>query len=380
MIELSDTFIFWAVILGRFFIPLVIFRYPLPGVIAALVLDGVDQTIFQQFTSLNLENYQSYDKALDIYYLTLAYISTLRNWTNLHAVKVGRFLWYYRLVGVTLFELTYTGEGPRWLMLIFPNVFEYFFIFYESVNLRWNPLRLSKKAVLKAAAFIWIFIKLPQEYWIHIAQLDTTDFLKKHVFHVPLDAGLQEILAANQWLIPTVLVATVVIIVGLRAALKKLPPADWQLTVNADEHTKNSKNGRNKPDYAAPSVKKLFLNTALLEKTALVSLVCIIFAQILPGVQVTNLGLMLGAGAIIMINALFSQWLINKGKDWSSVVGHFSGMVVVNFGLVLFYAYLLLTLGGVINLGNTLFFVLLLTLIVTLFDRYRKVYEERFVV
>ena len=34
------------------------------------------------------------------------------------------------------------------------------------------------------AAFIWIFIKLPQEWWIHVAQLDFTDFMKETVFGV----------------------------------------------------------------------------------------------------------------------------------------------------------------------------------------------------
>ena len=34
------------------------------------------------------------------------------------------------------------------------------------------------------AAFIWIFIKLPQEWWIHVAQNDFTDFMKETVFGV----------------------------------------------------------------------------------------------------------------------------------------------------------------------------------------------------
>ena len=41
--------------------------------------------------------------------------------------------------------------------------------------------------VLGAAAFIWIFIKLPQEYWIHVAQLDTTDLIKEDILGVPSD-------------------------------------------------------------------------------------------------------------------------------------------------------------------------------------------------
>ena len=95
----------------------------------------LDQTIFQLFTTLNLEGYQSYDKALDVYYLTIAYLSTLRNWKNLFGFELDRFLFYYRILGVALFELTQL----RPLLVIFPNTFEYFFIFYEAVRLRWDP-------------------------------------------------------------------------------------------------------------------------------------------------------------------------------------------------------------------------------------------------
>ncbi|WP_269849929.1 hypothetical protein [Methanosarcina horonobensis] len=76
MVDTSDMLIFWAVVIARFLIPLSIPRYPLPGVLACLILDAVDQTIFQLFTNLPLEGYQSYDKSLDIYYLSITYLST----------------------------------------------------------------------------------------------------------------------------------------------------------------------------------------------------------------------------------------------------------------------------------------------------------------
>ena len=43
---------------------------------------------------------------------------------------------------------------------------------------------MGTKTVVLAAAAIWIFIKLPQEWWIHIAQLDMTDFIKETLFGV----------------------------------------------------------------------------------------------------------------------------------------------------------------------------------------------------
>src|SRR4029450_1022027 len=78
----SDLIVFWAVVGARVLVPLAVFRFPLPAMLAALVIDGLDQTIFQSVTSLPLENYQSYDKALDVYYLSLAYLSMLRNWVS----------------------------------------------------------------------------------------------------------------------------------------------------------------------------------------------------------------------------------------------------------------------------------------------------------
>ena len=102
------------------------------------MLDGVDQSIFQAF-GYDPPGYQGYDKAMDVYYLAIAYLSTLRNWTSRPAFRVARFLYFYRLVGVSAFELT----EWRPLLLIFPNTFEYFFIAYEVVRLRRDPCALQ---------------------------------------------------------------------------------------------------------------------------------------------------------------------------------------------------------------------------------------------
>jgi hypothetical protein len=156
----SELAVLALVIAACFFVPMAIPRYPIPAGTAALAIDGVDQTIFQVFTTLPLAGYQSYDKALDIYYLSIAYLSTLRNWTNLIAFAMSWFLLYYRLVGSLLFELLQL----RALLLLFPNTFEYFFHFFEGVRLRWNPRRMSAALVIGAAFAIWVFVKIPQEF------------------------------------------------------------------------------------------------------------------------------------------------------------------------------------------------------------------------
>src|SRR3954466_2680359 len=168
----TATIVFVAVVGARFLVPLLIPRYPLPAILAALILDGVDQTIFQAF-GFDPPGYQGYDKAMDVYYLSIAYLSTLRNWHSRPAVRVARFLYFYRLVGVVAFELT----DWRPLLVIFPNTFEYFFIAYEVLRLFWHPARVWTRSWVLTAAAIWVFVKLPQEWWIHIAQLDFTDTL-----------------------------------------------------------------------------------------------------------------------------------------------------------------------------------------------------------
>ena len=362
MAETSDLLIMWAIILVRLLVPLAIPRYPLPGILAATFLDMVDFTVIRDRTNLPMEGYQGFDKALDIYYLTIAYISTLRNWTNLFAFKLSRFLFYWRLVGVVLFEFTQL----RPLLFIFTNAFEYFFIFYEVVRLRWDPKRMSKRLVIGATAFIWIFIKLPQEYILHIGQFDTT---------VWVDAFFNA-LRTSIWAVLAVVVLVALVVVAIRWLLRRLPPADWKLRLAADPLPAASAGGSEGSQVDAQSER--FFNSALIEKIAMVSLVSIIFAKILPDVRTSFLQLAIGVAFIIIVNTALSHWLARRGTEWGSILRQFIAMSVVNFGLVLVYAFLLPRFDGSINLGNTLFFVLLLTLLVTLYDRYRPVHLERF--
>ena len=371
--ETADWVIFWLVAGARFLLPLTIPRYPLPGIVASLVLDGIDQTLFQQFTNLPLEGYQGYDKALDIYYLTIAYISTLRNWANRFAFQVSRFLFYWRLVGVALFELTHL----RPLLLIFPNTFEYFFIFYEAYRLRWNPLRMSKKLLVGAAAAIWIVIKLPQEYWIHIAQLDTTDWIKASLLGVPVDTSWADILQARPGIF--VVAFLVMALVGVAVwwfARRRLPPADRVLALAADAH---------QPVFSAEEIGEAvsseasrILDSALLEKIVLITLVSLCFAQVLPGVRATSLQLVLGVAFVVLVNTALSHWLARRGFGWAFTLAQFLVMVVVNASLFVAYMILRSRFDAPVSGANALFFVLFLSLLVTLYDYYRQVYLMRF--
>lgn len=356
MPDTSDTFILLAVVMARFLIPLSIPKYPLPGIIACLILDTIDQTIFQQFTDLPLESYQGYDKALDIYYLAITYLSTLRNWSNLFAFKVNRFLFYYRLVGVALFELTQI----RTLLLIFPNTFEYFFIFYEAIRMKWNPRLLTKEKILITVALIWIFVKLPQEYWIHIAKMDTTDWIRANPSNVLILIGWAIVLIGMAWWL-----------------LKDLPPMKpgFSITARYPIYKFDSpRAARMKDNYTSKRFFDDFIHHELIEKIVLISILSIIFAQITSGVKADGIQIATGVSILIIINTELSQWLARRGTQWKSIIQEFFVMSIVNFSLILLFDFLLARYDGSLNLSNTLFFVLLLTLNVTLYDRYRRIH------
>jgi hypothetical protein len=356
-----------AVVLSRLVVPLFIPIYPLPAIVAALVIDGIDQTIFAATIGGELVGYQSYDKALDVYYLTITYLATIRNWGGGFAFAAGRALWYYRLVGVALFETT----GLRWLLFVFANTFEYFVIALEGWKVWRNPFALRRTKIILVAAFIWIFIKLPQEWWIHIAQLDFTDVAKEYVFGVMPDATWGEALTNRPLVTIGLLLLVGLALLALRAIVHRLPPPDWPATVSADEQGDHL--GWPRPDPVV--VPTGLFGWRFVEKAVLISLVTYIFSTMLPGER-GALPVGIGVVAIIAISTLVSQWTASRGMTWTSLAAQFAVMTAVN--LVIGVA-----LGIVFGSGPPesaivfAFLVALLSLIVVLFDRFEATARQR---
>ncbi|MBX3069384.1 MAG: hypothetical protein KF883_02650 [Thermomicrobiales bacterium] len=366
-----DLVIFGIVVALRIVVPLFIPKFPLPAMILAMIIDAADQTIFQSFTNLDLTNYQSYDKALDVYYLAIAYLSTMRNWQHQVAFDTSRFLWYYRLVGVALFEIFHV----RALLLIFPNTFEYFFDFYQGVRTRWNPLRMSKRVVIGAAAFIWIVIKLPQEYWIHVAQLDTTDLVKEDLFGVPVDTGFGEIIRDNPLFFVALVCFLAALVIGLRYLIQqKLPPKDWNLTFR-DHPSDVSVEALNQQ---VRSMRGKVFTSELLEKTVLLTLIMTIFVRIVPGTPSSPWEQMVMIALLLILNILVSEAVV-RVMGWSdqAVAGSFVGTMAVNTVIVAL-ARQLLPGDRSFHWTAALFFVFMISVMLTFYDRYRPIYLARF--
>ena len=347
------TLVFVGVVAARLLLPLLIPRFPLPAIVACLVVDGVDQTIFQTF-GYDPPGYQGYDKAMDVYYLAIAYLATLRNWTHLGAFEVSRFLYFFRLVGVVAFELSQT----RLLLLVFPNTFEYFFIAYEGVRSRWNPLRFALAWWIGAAALIWVFIKLPQEYWIHVAKLDVTDFLAEH-----------------PWAWAVLGVAAVVLALVFRYVVRpRLLPADWPFRIATDPLPEAMDTAAEQAAWRAST--RLFSRITL-EKVVLVGLLSVLFAQILPGVRSTEVQLFVGTTILVVVNAAIVLVAARRAVTTGSLVVAFLFRLGVNWTLVLLAEWFLGSGPGDINAGNAFFFLSLLSLLTTLHDHYQPVHAYR---
>ncbi len=368
----------WTVVVlvvgARLVLPFAIPYWPLPAAVACMLLDSADQSIFQQWPAIPLDGYQSYDKSLDIYYLAIMYLATLRNWTSPWAFRTSVFLYYYRLVGVVAFELS----QARALLFVFPNTFEYFWNFVEAVRLGWDWKRIGKWTAIVAAALIWVVIKLPQEWWIHIAKLDMTDFIKESVFGVEASDTWSAAVGNRPWALAAIVLAVAVLAgVAYWIVTRKAPPFDHGLRLRADPLPPECRGGEL---YRTARAAEGVFDRALLEKVVLTGLISVIFAQILVGADVRTTWVLTFVAVFVTVNAFVSQWLARRGREWTSVAVELAAMFVVNYGIVGALLFVELVLGRIEQrgpVGTRLFFVFLFTVITVLFDRYRTVFTAR---
>ncbi len=348
----TEMLVFGVVVLVRFLLPLAIPRWPLPAILACLVVDGVDQTVFQTF-GFDPPGYQGYDKAMDVYYLAIAFLASMRNWTRSAAADIARFLFLYRMVGVVAFELT----EWRPLLLIFPNTFEYFFIAYELVRTRWDPRRFDRRWWIVVAALVWVVVKLPQEYWIHIARLDLTDTIADVPWFAPALVAALLALGAAYWF----------------AVRPRLLPVDhgWRWTADPAPEAMDTAAERDAWMLAHYRV----WSWPTLEKVLLVGLLCVIYGQILPGLDASPLEVLAFTGTYVLLNAAIGLALVRRIGSREGVVAAFGLRLGLNVVAVVVARMVLGT--GAIPLWGTLFFLTLLALLVTLHDRWAPVAAVR---
>ncbi len=166
------------VIALRLLIPLLILRWPLAGGLTAMALDAFDVVIIELIGRGGFgDHYPQLDKLLDTYYLTLALVVAL-GWASAWARIPAMCLYVYRVVGVVLFEVT----GTRWLLLVFPNLFENWWL-YCLIVARFFPSIYPRSVKTMAIPMILLLIpKLGQEWLLHYEKAQPWDWMKDNIF------------------------------------------------------------------------------------------------------------------------------------------------------------------------------------------------------
>lgn len=143
---------------------LLVLRWALAGAVVAILVDLSDLFLLEAIDLGGIPDYQRFDKVADQVYLAAFLVASLR-WSGVErAISVA--LYAYRMAGFAAFELT----GERNLLLLFPNVFEFWFLVVAALHHRpgptsWTPARLAVVLAVLTA------LKLVQEWALHVARL-----------------------------------------------------------------------------------------------------------------------------------------------------------------------------------------------------------------
>lgn len=150
----------WIIACARVAGSLPVLRWPFYGAILAILVDQSDLFMMNLIHLGGVTDYQTFDKYLDQVYLA-CFLAVALRWQGADRnVSVG--LYAYRLLGFVVFEFTQT----RGLLLLFPNLFEFWYLFVagkQQFNLQ-ERLRGRRLAVVLGAL---VALKMFQEYALH---------------------------------------------------------------------------------------------------------------------------------------------------------------------------------------------------------------------
>ena len=113
---------------------------------------------------------------------------------------------------------------------------------------------------------------------------------------------------------------------------------------------------------------------ASLEKILLIGLLFVIFASILPETELSSLALFIWVGLFVLLNTAAALYVVRRNWSTESVLAAFGARLVLNVGIL---GVTDVVMGVESSFRDAIFFLFLFTVLVTLYDRYRPVYEFR---
>ena len=122
---------------------------------------------------------------------------------------------------------------------------------------------------------------------------------------------------------------------------------------------------------------RTILRPGLFEKVVMIALVSIIFGQVLQ-VHAEPLELSVIMAVIVIANATLSALLERRGFGPTAALRQFLFTGLLNLLIMAVIVVVYEVLGTPVEIINVFFYLLLITLLVTLYDRYRPEYLARF--
>jgi hypothetical protein len=141
-----------------------VLRWPLAGGLLAILVDLSDLLLRDTLDLGGIPDYQAFDKWADQVYLGLFLVVALR-WSGVER-SVAVALYVFRLIGFVAFELT----GERALLLVFPNVFEPWFLTVAAIH-HWRPGFRWRPSLVVVTLLALTAVKEVQEWALHGARL-----------------------------------------------------------------------------------------------------------------------------------------------------------------------------------------------------------------
>ena len=153
----------WIIALTRVAGSLPVLRWPFYGAILAIVVDQSDVLLMNLLDLGGVGNYQTFDKYVDQVYIG-CFLAVALRWQGADR-NVAVALYIYRLAGFLAFEVTQSRD----ILLLFPNLFEFWFVFVAAkLQFVWQDALQSRRLAIVLTALVGL--KLLQEYVIHYAR------------------------------------------------------------------------------------------------------------------------------------------------------------------------------------------------------------------
>ena len=137
-----------------------VLRWAFAGALIAIVVDFSDLFFMAVIDLGGLGDYQAFDKWIDLVYM-FAFLWVANRWSGPERT-IAIALFAFRMIGFVTFELT----GLRPVLLVFPNVFEFWFVFVAIRLHYWPNYKMTRQRLAKWFA-VTLVLKLGQEWVLH---------------------------------------------------------------------------------------------------------------------------------------------------------------------------------------------------------------------